>query len=128
MDEYRWSSYQEFIHKNKLVNTEIIMSMFGEAKQDAVKNFVEFHNIEKEDDGDYDYIEYEMVNKVTDEQLKKLIEKVLKIDNVIEIKRYNITTRNEKLRQLKQIKGTSKAQIARVIGINRKIVERAMKE
>ncbi len=128
VDEYRWSSYQEFIHKNKLVNTEIIMSMFGEAKQDAVKNFVEFHNIEKEDDGDYDYIEYEMVNKVTDEQLKKLIEKVLKIDNVIEIKRYNITTRNEKLRQLKQIKGTSKAQIARVIGINRKIVERAMKE
>ena len=46
----------------------------------------------------------------------------------MEIKRFNATIRNEKLIKLKEIKGTSKNQIARVTGINRKIIERVLKK
>ena len=72
-------------------------------------------------------IEYEMTGRISDEQAKKYIEEILKIKNIQEIIRYDKVVRNEHLRKLKNVQGISKAQIARVIGISEKIVERAMK-
>lgn len=127
IEEYRWSSYQEYIKDKKIIETKTIMSIFGDTKIGAIRNFIEFHKRDKEDIFGNDYIEYEIIERLTDEQLKLIIEKLLKINNVMEIKRFNATIRNEKLVKLKEIKGTSKNQIARVTGINRKVIERVLK-
>lgn len=50
------------------------------------------------------------------------------MDNINKIKQLNKKERNEMLRKLIIIPKTSRAQIARVLGISKKIVERAMKE
>ncbi|MCI8411061.1 MAG: transposase [Clostridia bacterium] len=126
-DEYRWSSYKEYIEKSNITDTEFILSMFSNNLKTALENFIAFHNIEDENRGIKDIIEYEMIEKLTDYQVKQYIEETLGIDNVTEIKRLDIDIRNEKIKNLKNIKGTSMAQISRVIGINRKIVERVMK-
>lgn len=128
IQEYRWSSYQEYIKDEKIVETKTIMSIFGDTKIKAIRNFIEFHKRDKDDIFGNDYLEYEIIERLTDEQLKLIIEKLLKINNVMEIKRFNATIRNEKLIKLKEIKGTSKNQIARVTGINRKIIERVLKK
>ena len=125
IDKYKWSSYQEYTCKKDIISVEKILSLLGNTKQDSIKNFIYFHNNKEE--GINDEIEYEFINKLTDSQLKEKIEKLLKVDNVTELRRYNTKIRNEKLKQLNQIKATNKTQLSRVLGINRKILERAMK-
>ena len=126
IEKYRWSSYQEYIKCEKIVETKTIMSIFGNTKIEAIRNFVEFQKRNEEDIFGNDYVEYEIIKRLTDDQLKVIIENLLKIDNVFEIKRFNSIERDEKLRKLKGIKGASKSQISRVTGINRKIIERAL--
>lgn len=88
--------------------------------------FKSFHNFENQDiNADY---EYEMKSKLTDKELKDKIQKLLNIDNLNEILKYNKEIRNEKIKSLKIIKGKTNIQIARVIGVKKGIVEKAMKE
>lgn len=40
---------------------------------------------------------------------------------------YDKDTRNKRIKKLKDIQGTSKVQLARILGMNRKMLERIMK-
>ena len=124
-DKYKWSSYQEYIYTDKIINSKLILSMFGNTKQEAIKNFVFFHRYKEERLNDD--IEYEMIQKLTDNELKEKIEKLLEIEDVRDIRKYNAKIRNEKLKQLKEIRGNTKVQLSRVLGINKKMLERVMK-
>ena len=74
-----------------------------------------------------DDVEYEMIGRLTDDKLKEKIEKLLEINDVREIRTYDTEIRNEKLKKIKEIKGTTKVQLSRVLGINKKMLERVMK-
>lgn len=125
VEQYKWSSYHEYLNKPKMVETKKILTILGRTKEEAIKKLIEIHQLEEEKINDY--VEFEMINKLTDIEVKEKIEEVLALKSVREIKDYSIKLRNEKIKKLKEIKGTSKSQIARVLGINRKIIERAMK-
>ena len=99
--------------------------MFGENKKEAIENFIIFHSYELKMINEE--IEYECLNRLTDEQVKDKIQKILNVESLQEFNIYDRETRNKNLQKLKVIKGTSKVQLARVLGINRKILERAMK-
>lgn len=124
-EDYKWSSYNEFLFDSKIINPNPILSMFGQTKKEARKNFIIYHN--RKANQINEEVEYEFVYKLTDEQAKEKIQQILKIENVRIFHTYDTNTRNEKLKKLKIIKGTSKAQISRVLGISKKIVERIMK-
>ena len=124
-EKYRWSSYHEFIYGDKIINSEIFLSMLGKTKKEAIENFIIFHSYETK--AINEEVEYECVDKITDEQVKEKIQKLLKIEDVRKIHTYDRKTRNEELQKLKILKGTSKAQLSRVLGMNRKILERVMK-
>ena len=129
VNEYKWSSYQEYINfSDKIIEYKKILSLFGNNNQEAIKNFITFHNIKNDDLSGKEKIEYEMVSKLTDQEVKERIEKILKIDNITKIKKYNLAIRNEKIRELRKLEKTSMAQIARVLGISKRIVEKAMRE
>ena len=123
---YTWSSFNEYIKEEKIITRQKFLSLFGNTMQEQIKNFKEFHIKGKEEINDY--LEYEIKEKLTDEELIKQIQILFKITKVTKIKEYNTKIRNEKLRELKKIKGTSKSQLARVLGINRKQIERALKK
>ena len=72
--------------------------------------------------------EYELKSKLTDTDVKNKIEKVLDIKNISEIFEYNIKIRNEKIRELNILKGVSKAQISRVLGMNKRLVQKIMEK
>lgn len=129
VDNYKWSSYKEYINldlNERITNINTILPMFGSNIEQAIKNFETFHKYENEDYNKNEYVEFEIVDKLTDEELKQAIEKILNIENSIEIKKYNSNIRDKCIIKLKNIKGTTKTQIARVTGINRKIIERAI--
>ena len=124
-DKYRWSSYQEYIRKEIIINPKQVLSIFGNTKQDSIENFIYFHKYINE--GINDEIEYEIIDKLADNEVKEKIEKLLQINDAREIRTYNTKIRNEKLKQLQEIKGTTKVQLSRVLGINKRMLERVMK-
>lgn len=125
VDNYKWSSYKEYITKPYIVDTKILMKLFGENKKDAVKNFIVYNKGRAESINDY--LEFEFINKMADEQAKGKIKEILEMDDLEKLKEYNFKIRDEKIRKLKNLKGVSKSQISRVLGLNRKIIERALK-
>lgn len=126
-EDYKWSSYKGYLKFNKLIDTRLLLSIFSENVEEAKDEFVKFHNASIEDNKQNelnDMIEYEMYEKMSDEEVRKYVCEILEINNVHEILRFNKEIRNENLLKLKCLKNISIRQLARVIGINRKIIER----
>ena len=99
--------------------------MFRQKKKESLENFIIYHHHNESQINDE--FEYELVSKLTDAQVKEKIEKILNITNVREIRTYDKKLRNEQLKKLGIIKGTSKSQISRVLGINKKIIQKILK-
>ena len=127
IDNYKWSSYKEYINvKEELVSKKMLLSLFANSQKEAIKHFQGFHNDNKENIND-EY-EYEIITKFTDEEAKIKIMEVLKLENLEEINNFSVKLRNEKIRKLEDIKGISKAQVARVLGTCNRTIERITKK
>lgn len=130
-EEYKWSSYQGYIKGDKLVDSKLLLSIFSENIEEAKREFIKFHNIDSDGSNEEkirNIFEYELCERMTDEEIEKYICQLLEIQNIKEILKYNIQIRNEKLSKLKCLENTSLAQLSRVIGINRKMIERAIRK
>lgn len=129
-EEYKWSSYKSYIRFNKLVDTRLLLLTFSDDEKEAKEEFKKFHNINTNDKQSEinNMLEYELCERLTDEELEKCIYDILDIKNIHEISKANTEIRNGLLSQLKCLKNVSTTQLARVIGLNRKMVERAMKK
>ena len=66
-----------------------------------------------------------MRNRLTDKEVIYFIKKQCGIDNIQEIQKYNIQYRNNIIEKVKEIQGVTQKQIARVLGINIRIIQRA---
>ena len=125
LNTYKWSSYNEYVKVAKIIDTKMVLKILGETSQEVIEKFIEIHKLDKENINDY--AEFEIINKLNDDEAKERIQKLLNLNNVREIREYNNELRNKKIKELKVIKGISKTQLSRILGINRKIIERAMK-
>lgn len=125
IEKYQWSSYREYIYNPSLIDSEQVFKFFGRNKNEAIKGFIEFHKFNIDEANDL--LEYEIRKRLTDEEVSKYIKKILKVNNFNKIRELNVEDRKIELTKLKQLKGTSSAQIARVMGINKKMIERMMK-
>ena len=92
-------------------------------EKEAIEKFVKQHMEKQKEREDCYLIEYEMQNKLTDEQLIKIIYNVLKIDNVVNMQRIRKKYIEEDIIKMLEIRGTCVNQISRVTGINRKIIQ-----
>lgn len=122
-ETYKWSSYKEYIGRKSIINPKVLLLLFDENECKAKKEFIKFHNIQSKTEIS-DLIEYEMKEKMTDEEVLKYICEYMKIDNVHKILEFNIEKRNNIIAKIKENKKITSAQISRVLGINRKIIER----
>ena len=124
VEEYSWSSYKEYISKSKIINPKMLMSIFSDDRSKMKEEFIKY-NKNTQGNEIHDFLEYEMKEKLTDEHLDKYICEIAKVKNVHEILEFDKNLRNEILVKIKQNKKIKNAQIARVLGINKKMVERA---
>lgn len=127
-EEYPWSSYQEYAKDREgMVDKKQIVTLFGRNKQEVQGNFIQFHKYKERQEDIKDFAEYEMIEKLSDEQARKYIEEILKIDNIQEIIQYSVAKRKEYLKKLKEIQGISKTQVSRLTGLSKRMIEVAMK-
>lgn len=108
-----------------LVDVEDIISMFIFEKQQKLEDFFQFNKEIMIIKNSMELMEYEMRNVLKDEELIYFIREQLSIQNIQEIQKYNANSRNEIILKIKEIKGVTQKQIARVLGINIRIVQRA---
>lgn len=115
IDEYKWSSYNDYITSNGITDIGFFMDMLGE----DIQKYIEFMAQETDD------ICLDIVGKykLTDEKARNIIMKIGKLKNINDIQKMAKSTRDEILRKSKEIEGISVLQIARVTGISRGIVK-----
>lgn len=123
IENYKWSSYREYVYNNGITDTELILEKFDKDFNVALDKFKGYNQKIVDLTNDQDVLEYEIVLKLTDEQLIHIIKHEIGEQNLQNIQYYNKKYRDTILRNILQIRGTSKAQIARVLGINRKLIK-----
>ena len=122
MERYRWSSYQEYLAKEKITNTKFILEIFDKDKITARRKFIQYnHSITVQNPAEFEMREY-----LTDEEAIMLIKDKMKAENLMLVQNYNRKTKEEYIRKIFESMGISKKQISRILGINIRTVQRAI--
>ena len=124
--KYEWSSYKEYIGEAKIINKNILLHYFNNNLSDFIHytiGMVDVDDIE-------DFVEYEIVNKLSDAQLASIIIKKFKLSSIGQInsffKNRKLDSIKDDLKKITSINGTNITQIARVIRLNRKSIKRLL--
>lgn len=122
--DYEWSSYKEYIGKEKIISKKALLYYLNNDMNEFVKDTLK---IDVEDIKEY--AEYEMIDKLVDEQLIKYIMKKFYIDSVNEIPTFFKNKSKEELekiiKEISNIKGTNVTQVARITRLGRRCIEKA---
>lgn len=124
---YKWSSYQEYLGEEKIINKKVLLHYFN----NDISEFVKYTTNLKLDDVEnlYDYAEYEIRNRLLDEEVSQIIMKEFKICDIKDVAIFFKNKSKEELEKdlkvIKNIKGTNKSQVARILRVNRKFVSDA---
>lgn len=120
--DYWSSSYCEYNNTSRLIDSEYILGMLSNDKEQARKRYIEFMNDTAENDK---CLEYEEQIALRDEEVRALIKKSANVNTAVEIQAMQKSQRDVLLREIKKIQGISTRQIARLIGISQSVVARA---
>lgn len=118
VEGYRWSSYNAYIKQdNSLVDTESVLELFDDDKQEALRQFREYNDKESHDK----CLEMQEKKRILDDELIKIIEKKLKV-RAFDIQAMPRDRMIDSIKKVAAIKGVSTRQIARVTGISANII------
>lgn len=121
--KYIWSSYQSYFGKRKLIDLGQVLTIIGMNK----KEFKDFHEKYRKSKG-FILEEFEMQKfHLDDIKAVQIIKKELNIDNLISIQNLKPQKRDEIIAKIAKIDGIDKKQIARILGMNERMVYRAVK-
>ncbi len=124
MSSYQWSSYQEYVGNKKITDIEFILSIFSLDRQRAIELWKNYNmsNIEEQ----YDEKEFENITRLNDEEAIVEIRRKLHIDNLLSIQRYKPEYRDKIIKEASKIDGIYREQLARILGINKRMIYRAI--
>lgn len=115
---YEHSSYNEFFKKSDLIDSDFVFEIISKDEFEKFNNEKAFENCLD--------IEDKPRIKVTDEQAKRIIEKVSKCKNVAEFQLFNNILKEKYIKSFYK-KGISIRQIARLCGVSKGMVEKWVK-
>ena len=120
-DKYKWSSYHEYIGKEKIIDRRFLMHYLG----NDINNFTEYTTKKESKQEVNKLAEFEMIRKLSDDIVIKIILEKFKFNSVDEIINYFKNEKNyEKIKVLKEIQGTNPTQIRRIIRVSRRLIEK----
>ena len=123
VEEYKWSSFHEYINQASLVNVNFLLEMMSEDKEKATLKFIEYIN-DKSEQECLD-IDEQAKQRIRDEEARVIIKKICNLKNAIDLQQLDCQTRNTYLRMLKQKYNLSIRQVERLTGINRGVILKA---
>ncbi len=124
MDAYRWSSYNDYLSKNPgVTDTQFFLNLLNPDPKIAVEMFINIMTLENQDIFLDD--EAKRIKMLTDEDAKALIKKITGSNNPQVLTTLNKKDRDSIIRILRA-KHISIRQMARLTGMGRRIIEKAM--
>lgn len=134
-NEYNWSSYQEYIDEKKYKITDVskFFEEYLKEEKNANSAIAEFRrqHIEYKESKDVELknrIEYELENKVSDEDLISYITAKLKIKSIYDLQRYNMEYLRDLINPIIEELNVSAFQVSRVTGISKAIIYKMRKK
>lgn len=119
IQEYKWSSYNEYIKKPVIIDATFALQIFSTERKNATQLFIEHTNEQNEDK----CLEYSEKSRLSDNEVGEYIEKLgLKSGN--ELQHLEISKRNDIIKNLKSIEGVTIRQLSRKTGISKSVIDR----
>lgn len=119
IEEYQWSSINEYEKNQSQINTDFALKMIFEDKAKAVELLRQYMNEHTEDN----CIDYEEKNRVSDQAvISNLVG--YGISSINELKKIEISKRNKIIRAVKVIDGVTIRQLSRITGISKSVIDR----
>jgi len=103
-----------------MTNTDFALEMFNNNIENGTKGFIEYINKLNNDV----CMEISERRQITDEDARMIIKNLCKINNVIDLQKFNINERNAYLKDLKERYSLSIRQIERLTGISRGVIQK----
>jgi len=121
-DDWKWSSCSGYYGEKKffpdLLYSDLILGLFAEDRNTAIRKFIEFN----ESTNDDKCLDYDIRIRLKDEEAREEIKKVMAGFNLAEIKILPKEQRDEMLSRIKRIKGITQRQAARILGISPNLI------
>lgn len=126
LNKYKWSSYNEYINNSKFItDIDFILDLFDTNRTKAIEKFVQYNQLVDRLHSD---AEYEFESRLSDEDANYCIKRILKIKNILEIQNYEKAKKCEIVYKISQIVGISSSQMERLLGINKRTIQRIIKK
>ena len=122
-EKYKWSSYQDYIkNTRKIINSKILLHYFNDDLNEFIKYTLEDNknNLDK-------YAEYEIINKISENELIDIIKTKFDVQNASDVSLVNKYEREKIIKKLAYIDGTNINQLARITKISRYEIKKIWK-
>lgn len=120
--EWKWSSCIEYYGGepclHELLDSELILGLFSNDGDNAVKRFIKFNEIINNDK----CLDDDVVLKLKDEEVILEIEKIVSNIGVAQIKTLPKTERDSIIKKAKCINGITQNQLARILGVSQSLI------
>lgn len=120
MQDYKWSSYNEYLNIDHIIDSDFILSLFSHNKEIALSSLKEFHEI----NDDEFYLDIDKIKRANDNEARKIIKKLCNIEKCTDLQNMDDKQRDRYIKALKQT-GLSTRQLERLTGINRNKILKA---
>lgn len=120
-EDYKWSSYKEYIGKNRLIDKDFILNIFHQNRKKGIEEFKAFHKNKEETQIS---MGIDKRKAIKDDEAMEIIKELCQVDFCKNIKKLKKNQRDILIKQIKE-KGLSSRQIARLTGISRNVVLKA---
>ena len=118
-ENYKWSSFKDYINekdetnKNKIIDRGVLLHYFN----DNLKEFKKYTLLNDDKEQMNNYAEFELKNKLNEEELANIIKVKFGLKNASDVSLLNKEEMDKIIINLKEVQGTSIAQISRVIKV-----------
>ena len=120
-NNYKWSSYNEYISNERIIDKKVLMYYLN----NSIENFIKYTNKVEDIQEIMNYADFELNNRLNDEELMEIILRRLNFDNIEELINFFKNKENiNNVEKLKDIKGINKSQLSRIIRIDRKNISK----
>ena len=124
-NQYNWSSYKEYIYKEELINKQVLLHYFS----NDLDQFIIYTNKKENIEEVMNYADFELIPKLSDEELINIIMKKISLKTPKEIISYFKNKNNRiQLKELKDIYKVNKTQLARITRVNSKLIDKIWNE
>ncbi len=109
-ENYKWSSFAEYNGKERIINKNVLLHYFG----NSIDEFKKYTLINDDKEQLYDFSEFELIGRLSEEDVGNIIVQKFELKNASDVSLLEKEKRDEILVSLKELKGTSLAQISRI--------------